>query len=148
MDTIAKNIADLLPKTVDEIITKNRDKIRLRIAVDQDFDALPLLLNVIDSRPIKSHAIEDWQMIRLEKPENGEGHSFIVGYRKNGVFITSAVKAIEYKDCKGLLLTKNSLYRLGEHSDNPLKTEMLLHICASLWVWGFGGSLGVLPIFY
>ncbi|PIV91325.1 MAG: hypothetical protein COZ20_01660 [Gallionellales bacterium CG_4_10_14_3_um_filter_54_96] len=148
MDAIAKNIAALIPTCLDEIITQNRDKTRLRLAVEDDFKSLPLLLDVIDSRTVKDNEIQDWRMIRLESTTDDQGAFFMIGYRKESVFITSDVKSIEYKDGKGLVLTQNSLYRLGKRSDKEPETGLLLHICASFWMWGFGGSLGILHIFY
>lgn len=143
-----KNIADLIPESLDEIITLNRDRVKLRMADEHDFDAFPFLVDIIDSRPVKDHEITDWRMIKIEIMPNNQGSCFILGYRKRRVFITSAVKSLEYKNGKGLVLTKNSLYRLGKRSRKEPETGLLLHICATLWAWGFGGSLGVLQIFY
>ncbi len=142
------DFSKLIPSCLDDIITINRDKATLRMATDVEIACLPPLIDMVDGRPVKEHEICDWLLICLDIPGVRTNPFFLVGYRQDGVFATSSVLSMDYKNGQGLAFTRNSFYKLGQKSKSPPDTPLLLHICACMGAWGMGGMFGVLPIFY
>ena len=149
VDAAADSLKAALPSSLDDIIRLNRDKFQMRLATGYEIKDLPLLIEVMGSDPMepKSGEISEWRYVVIDI-KDGEQTSFMVGYRHNNTFITSKVVAIEHNGETGFVRTKNSLYRLGKQGDGEPDFHLLMHICASLWVWGAGPSMGVPQVFY
>lgn len=140
---------NLLPKSLDDIIRKNRHLCSLRLSAHAELDALPSMITLINNQRQVRATISDWRFICWIRPQEVGGPvHFIVGINetRQRALMTSDVRAADLQ--KGLVLTKNSLYRLGCKGNGEPDVRMLLHICATLHAWGHGEFMGVPHVFY
>jgi hypothetical protein len=70
---------------------------------------------------------------------------FLLGYKRSA-FISSNIRSIDWKN--GLVLTKNSMYRLGTQGEGEPDFDARMLACAAFSDWGWGGMMGILPVFY
>ena len=142
-------LEDIIPKSLGEIITKNRDKVSLRLAAVEDFAALAPMVSSIDhQRPVRA-TINEWRIVCLVvSPELGGNKLIVSGMHQaqNCTWCTSAVVSVDFEN--NLVLTSNSIYQLGSKGEGEPDMHILLHICHCLHSWGIGEYLGALPIFY
>lgn len=136
----------LIPKSLDDVIRKNRDAASLRLTTDKE---LFELFEGIIPGPLKE-TIEDWRFIslHLQTPDRSATLTFLLGNRlSNGnPRITSDVTKVDLY--RGLVVTKSgSLYKLGSKGEGKPPFEGLVMICSAFHSWGFGEALGV-PHFY
>lgn len=141
-----EQVRALLPKSIDEIITINRDKAQLRIASADDIN--PLQCEIEEARMVTG-VVSRWCLIALELRNETDGCSATVhltGYNETlgRSWMTSLIKGIDLEN--GLLRTKSgSLYRMnGQSTDAP----DLPVVCATLNSWGMGSMLGLPHIFF
>jgi hypothetical protein len=138
---------DLIPKSIDNIIRDHRDEVCLRLVTDAEIAALPpIVLTMTELMPVKA-TITDYFVIRLDAKQKGE-ITIVVGTKEESgnLMYTSRVKSFDTKS--NLLLTQNSLYRMGAKSDKEPSAFVLMHICCMLNKWGIGQSFGVPEFFY
>jgi hypothetical protein len=143
------NLDDLIPKSLDEIIRKNRDKVSLRLAIADDFAALPPMVSSIDHQRLVRATINEWRMVCIVvSPELGGNKLILTGmHQAQGcTWCTSAIVSVDLEN--SLALTSNSIYQLGSKGEGEPDMHILLHICHCLNSWGMGEYLGALPIFY
>lgn len=137
-------IEQLIPKSLDDIIRHNRDKVQLRLATDEEiFD----LHQEITPGQLKD-AIDDWNLVALHQPELNTTLVFLLGdIRRNGhQRITSEVMGVDLD--RQILITKSgSLYQLGTPKNGAPDVDQLYIVCAAFHAWGFGKMLGV-PHFF
>lgn len=142
-------LSNLLPKTMDDIIQKNRHLYSLRLSFHEELNTLPPMVALIaDHRQVKAK-ISVWRFICWVRPEEiGGPVHFLLGINKarQRIIMTSDVRSVDFEN--GLVLTKNSLYRLGCKGNGDPEVRMLLHICATLHVWGHGEFMGIPHVFY
>ena len=62
------------------------------------------------------------------------------------VFNTSTIAGIDLGD--GLVVTKHSIYRIGEQGQGEPDSDLILYACNVLHRMGVGEMFGVLDIFY
>ncbi len=143
--SIEEQLQKLLPESVDDIIRKNRDELRLTLATEDELKALG---EALADGPV-THRLTGWNILMMHvSSERGHASSprligNVVGTGEP--WITSHVLGVDFP--KGLVKTKNSFYQVT----GPRATEEdtnLLHICAVLHEWGFGARYGVPHIFY
>jgi hypothetical protein len=139
---LAEKLEALVPKSLDDVIRKNRDRAKIYLSTAEEIAALhasDLLLNQPSS--IKG-ILRDWSYVTI-KVGKMPG-VFLLGYSitASRSLCTSLVVGI----ADNLVRTRSgSLYKLeGPATDQP----DLLHLCSQLWNWGVGESLGVPHIFY
>ena len=141
MDSIfKKQLEAVMPKSLDDIIRTNRDKLRAYVSADSELDVLRKPIAV---HPVKAE-ISGWAFVTLFAVETGLPLIYLTGYNDTAQcsWMTSCVTAID--GC--LVETKNgSLYRLVGHATEALD---LLHICATLNSWGVGQMFGIPNIHY
>lgn len=121
-------IQALIPKSLDDIIRLNRDK-------------------VTPGQP--KDIIDEWNLIALCQPAFNSVQVFLLGdSRESGEQrITSAVTGIDLD--KQLLITKSgSLYQLGSPKNGAPDMHQLICICTAFHGWGFANKLGVPHFFY
>lgn len=136
----------LIPKSLDDVIRRNRDAASLRLTTDKE---LFELYESIIPGPLKE-TIEDWRFIslQLQTPDRSATLTFLLGNRlSNGnPRITSDVIKVDLD--RGLVVTKSgSLYKLGTKGVDQPPFEGLVMICSAFHSWGFGEALGI-PNFY
>lgn len=139
-DTNRSVIKALIPKSLDDIIRKNRDQLRAYLSTAAELEALRESIPVVHVKSEISH----WAFITFRFTTSGMSPVYLTGYNLRGrcSWMTSHVIAID----GDLVATKSgSTYRLvGEKSDDL----DLLHICATLNTWGVGQKYGVPEFFF
>lgn len=140
MKSLEETLSQLLPKSLDDIIRANRHKAQLYFSTDDEIN--PLRGPLFDG-PIKAQ-ISKWAFITLHIAESQTSLVYLVGFNRTEhcTWMTSFVTGIGH----GMVTTNSgSIYELV--GDSTLDVD-LLHICATLHLWGVGKSLGVPHIFY
>jgi len=135
-------LEDLIPKSIDDIIRRNRELVTLEVV---QAESLPRLLKPIAPRRIEQdNAISDWRFIKL----NGAGIEkvMLLGTKPDHrAWITSEVQQIDLDN--QLVITKSgTLYALCKPGEGAPPFQHLAMICAAFNQWGFGEFLGVPPI--
>lgn len=145
-DSIEQALEKLIPKSLDDVIRKNREKFRLALATEDELAKLES--NEPDS-PVK-YTLTDWQVVMLHATlEDGAkiASPRLVGsvVETGESWITSHVLSIDTG--KSLVKTRNSFYRVVGPRVGEEKLD-LLNICIALHQWGLGTYLGVPEFFY
>lgn len=143
------SLEDIIPKCLDEIIQKHRDEISLRLSTAEDFAALPPMVSSINhQKPVRA-TINEWRIVCFVRPAAPGGNClFLTGIHQGQdcAWCTSSIVSLDFEN--NLVLTKNSLYRLGSKGEGEPELNIILHICSCLHTWGIGAYLGVLQVFY
>lgn len=144
-ESLGEQLERLLPKSLDDVLRANRDKMRLAFATHEEIQELA---DEVSSTGVR-HAIKDWQFIVMHLTDKDPTFKSVRLFGSvtatNEAWSTSHVVAIDMKN--GLVKTSNSTYRL----DGPQAAESeldLLHVCASLHYWNLGAMFDVPYIFY
>lgn len=144
-ESLNEQINKLMPQNLDDIVRINRDKLRLALATDEERKSLE---SVISETPVR-HTLTHWQILMLHATDNGlqkTSPRLIGRLQESGEpWITSNVTGIDVS--KGLVQTANSTYQIDGTPANEEDID-LMHICASLHLWGLGQFFGVPHIFY
>ena len=144
-DTVEEQLKRLLPKSLDDIVRENRDKLRLALATEEELKNLQAILTETSFR----YSLTRWNIVMLHLADGNRTVSSprLVGQvsETGESWITSHVVSID--TAHGLVQTRNSVYRIiGPRAEE--KDLDLLRICGSLHEWGLGQLFGVPPIFY
>lgn len=135
-------IDDLIPESLDDIIRspQARERFQIRLASGSEIEALGAK---IPSGAIKD-IIDDWRLIVFSDRQlaGSPPDLMLLGDSRGRGFswITSIVLKLDLEH--GTLLTRNSLYGLGERGEGEPPPEHLLRVCAALHDWGLGKPLG------
>lgn len=144
---VEQTLEQLVPKNLDDIIRMRRDVFTLRMSTSEDFAELPTFASTLNNQMHIRATINEWRIVCLDLHEAGKKH-ILIGYfdDTNKVWGTSELLSADF--VKNLVLTKNSIYRLGSKGYGEPTTELLLHICYLFHQWGFGKKFGIPEIFY
>jgi hypothetical protein len=143
-DQLSKALNDLIPKSLDEIVTLHRDECILRPSIAEDLARLkPMDSTISEQKPDKG-TIDDWRIIAASG--TSKTLLFLTGtHRSKDVpYMTSDIVSID----GNTVVTNNSVYHLGVKGEGEPDMMIILHICATLHYWGAGAYLGVPYIFY
>jgi hypothetical protein len=147
--TLEQAIKQLVPNSLDDIIRAHRDEFSMRLANVEDVAALPKMISMLDKqKPIRA-TIQQWRIVCFARHAKLGGNALILTgtHEARGCnWATSFVKAVDFEN--GLVLTENSVYKLGIKGEGEPHLHILLHICHALHKWGYGDYLGVLSVFY
>lgn len=145
-DTLEKSIKQAVPCSLDDIIRKRRDELSLRLSTAEDFAELPSMVSALDNQKQIKATINGWRVICLDN--NGRKKHMLTGINEatGHVLATSLLKSVDLGN--DLLLTENSIYRLGTKGEGEPTFHELLHLCYMFHSWGFGARFGVPEIFY
>lgn len=144
---IGQQLIDLIPKTLDDIIRKNRDLVELGLATPAEIQTL--------EKPIPYDAkdvSENWRLVSLRlKTAPPECSLRLIGDSKaNGGSprITSNLISIDIN--RNVVLTSSgSIYRLGQQRGvGEPSSGHLMCVCAALHRWDSGNLLGAPEFFY
>lgn len=146
-DTQVFHLQDLVPKSLDDIVRANRDKLRLAFATEEEM--MSLELDIPSGGPVR-HTLEGWNVLMMHASAGGKVQSvpkLLGSVEGTGqCWITSTVKGIDLDT--GLVQTENSLYRVvGPRSFEP-SMHLLIHVCVFLNQRGGGPFLSIPPFFY
>ncbi|MBC7751146.1 MAG: hypothetical protein H7Z73_05425 [Candidatus Saccharibacteria bacterium] len=140
-----KTVDALVPKSLDDIIRKNRDKAALRLTTPEEM--MELRQKIFFSEP--KAIMDEWSLISMIRLTDGFVQVYLLGNIRGKTIhrLTSTVQQIDLD--KQLLITQSgSLYQLGKPLDGEHGMHQLMAICAIFHTWGFGNFLGVPQFFY
>lgn len=143
---LVQHIDDLIPKTLDDIIRKNRELMELGLSTPDEIRALQA--EVQQGLPIKD-MIDDWHLISLRSKQSGDVKILLLGQsqKENIAWMTSLIVRIDLT--QSVIVTQSgSLYGLGSQGAGEPSRGQLIHVCATLHKWGSGEFLGVPHFFY
>lgn len=146
-DNLEQALKQAIPENLDNIIREHRDRLTLRMSTADELTELPPMVSMLGEQIQMRATIKDWWIVCLD--QNQIGKNFIlVGTNESTdeVWATSAIKSVDFEN--GLVLTDNSVYRLGQKGDGEPTFPFLLHLCSQFHKWGFGPTFGVPHIFY
>lgn len=135
-----------LPATLDEIVTRNRERWQIGLATATETAALA---GAVCAAPGEERDIlADWRLIAIRDRHMGEVMIVLLAdaMRAGTNWSTSLVKTVDFD--RRLARTRNSVYALADHGEGEPPLLHLLHLCATLHAWGVGTSLGAPAIFY
>ena len=141
------HLQDLVPKSLDDIVRANRDKLRLAFATEEE---MKLLERDIPSGGPVRHTLEGWNVLMMHATAGGKVQSvpkLLGSVEGTGqCWITSTIKGIDLDT--GLVQTENSRYRVvGPRLFEP-SMHLLIHVCVFLNQRGVGSFLGIPAFFY
>jgi DNA-binding Xre family transcriptional regulator len=137
---------DVIPSCLDNIIREHRDELNLRMSSAEDLAELPPIVSAMDNQKQVKATVNEWRIVCLAG-SIGKGLMLTgVDAKTGNIWATSLIKAIDLEN--HLVLTSNSLYRLGSKGDGEPTFNTLLHLCYMLHKWGYGPRHGVPEIFY
>ena len=139
-------LEQVVPKSLSDIIRKNRDRYELRLSTEQDLAAFAPMVSKMDSARQIRDTINDWRIVCLQAAAGKT--QFLTGIAESvdTVWATSTIVSVDFEN--GLVLTSNSVYRLGSKGIGEPGLRMLMHICACFRAWGWSEQLGSPQIFY
>lgn len=146
IEKLTTAIEQLIPKSLDDIIRKNRDLVQLRLATDEEIFALHQVITPGQPKDV----IAEWNLIALHQPAFSNVQIFLLGdvSSSDQQRVTSEVVGIDLD--RQLVVTKSgSLYQLiGSPKNGDPDPQQLMCICSVFHEWGFGEKLGVPHFFY
>lgn len=140
-------IKQIIPSSLDDIVRLNRDLLTLRLSTPEDLAELSDIASGMDDHVQARATIREWRIICLDLNAAGKKH-ILTGYVEstNTVWGTSLLLSVDLG--RNLVLTENSVYRLGSKGNGEPTADILLHMCHLFHQWGFGARFGVPEIIY
>lgn len=136
-----------IPSSLDNIIRERRDELSLRMSTAEDIAELPSMVSLFDNPKQVKATVNEWRIICLDQNIVGKSYMLTgIDASTGNVWATSLIKSVDLEN--NLVLTGNSLYRLGTKGEGEPTLNVLLHLCYMLHKWGLGTRFGVPPIFY
>lgn len=145
--TLEQAVAQIIPSSLDDIIRLRRDEFALRLATAEEISALPSMVSTLGHQIQIRATINEWRIVCLDHKVAGKKY-ILTGYNESTKMTwgTSELKSADLGN--NLILTENSIYKLGTKGEGEPTPDLLLHICHLFHQWGFGKRFGVLEIFY
>lgn len=144
MGNISDSPRDVIPRTLDQIITQHRDLCALRLSFDGELAELQR--TIIADEQDATYWVANWRILCLDRaPEDGGKCHFLLGY---AAFTTTpclscALVGID-TTWRWAVSAAGSLYRLiGKRECSEPPATQLLQFCAALCSWRVGKFLGV-----
>ncbi|VVC82475.1 hypothetical protein [Sideroxydans sp. CL21] len=144
MNGLAKAFKTAVPESIDSIITLHRENASLSVLDDAHIAFIPNV--AMDRQMSVKGMIEGWYVVRLDIPSKLFIADIMFGYKNGRVFRTSPVVAISPE--AGLVVTRNSVYKLGTKGESEPDLALRLHVCNFLHSINLGEFFGVLHVFY
>ena len=145
LTTLGQQIEALIPQSLDDIIRKNRDLVKLRQSSEEEI--LELYHEITPGHP--KDVMDEWTLITLDAFISNFKQIMLIGdVRRSGIQrITSVVQQIDMD--RQLLITKSgSLYQLGTPKIGPPDSHQLMCICSGFHEWNIGNFVGAPHFFY
>lgn len=147
--SVGVQLEALIPKNLDDIVRKNREKCSLHLSSRDEIAALAKII-VAGQNNIRDE-IENWRIVTIDVAKSyGEMALVLIGdaLRAKQVWNTSPLVGVDF--ASRVVLTKSgSLYRLtGPEGAGEPPAGHLVHVCVMLHTWGSGPYLGVPRFFY
>ena len=152
LEHIVASIEAQLPRSLDQIITKNRDFASQYIATQKQVASLRKTIPHPGDLLIKK-SIDDWRLVTLDIKHAGEVVTYVrlLGNddeERGSCTLTSPILGIDLGT--GIVVTcSGSFYRLvGPRGEGEPTLNQLLLVCADHHKVGYGEFFGVLHVFY
>lgn len=133
-----------IPTTLDEVVTKNRELYEIRLATQDEIDALR---GEIDAPTgAEKDVMCDWRLIAIRDRRQLIAQLVLLGdvWGKPTIRCTSEVLVISPN--KQRIRTRNSIYGLTRAGEGEPPQIHLLHLCSTLHGWGLGQILGAIEV--
>jgi hypothetical protein len=136
-----------IPKSLDDIVRSNRDRVSFGLATEAEIAALPE--NVGPSPP--TDVIDVWHLISLRERggdavETVSVHLLGWSQVRRMSWIMSAVVALD-RNRNQARTRSGTRYDLGTPGHGEPGLELRLLVCRALNMWGLGKALNVLDVF-
>lgn len=145
--TLEETLNQVVPKNLDDIIRIRRDDLTLRMSTDEDLAGLPPMASTLNHQMQIRATINEWRVVCLDLHKAGKKH-ILTGYYDDTNTVWGTSELLSADLVQNLVLTKNSIYRLGFKGSGEPTSDLLLHICYLFHQWGFGPKFGVPKIIY
>ena len=140
MNTLLDARSAICPKSLDDIIRSNRDRMRAYLTTEEE------LLTLRGPGPIQAVTgmITHWNFVTFFLTESKTANIHLTGYNaaEQSSWMTSIIVAI---DGNAVVTHTGSLYILEGEKSEELDLE---YICATLNSWGIGQKFDVPPFFF
>ncbi len=150
---IRKALEQMMPKSLDDIVRRSRDRVQIGLAMAEELAALAA---TVEPGPIRD-TMAEWRIIAIRTIDPSidarttavsRSHLSLLGWAA-GMRCPRLTSEIAQIDISGRLVrTRNSLYRLGSRGEGEPPQEHLICVCAATHSWGFGGVIGAPAFFY
>lgn len=138
---------DLIPKSLDDVIRRNRDQLKLERVSLNDLVHLNSNLKFTCINGVIQDAFFYKRVISAHPIE----HVFLVGFIQNdegkNAYHTSPIKYFD-KQNNAVLTASGSYYLIESYLIGEPKLDFLLHICSVAHRDNWGAFFGVLEVFY
>lgn len=138
-----ENLNDHLPHTLDQIVTRNRDQVEIRLATPEE--VAQLAAEILQPEAVKD-TITDWYPIVFRVRDDLTIRIFGVFESRGTVSYTSRVLMLD--EAAGLAISDRSIYRLGKGGEGDPPRAFVVALCALLNESGVGKALGVPEVFF
>lgn len=144
-DDLSQQLNKIIPKNLDDIIRKNRDKMKLVVAADEDLIKVAGEINEHEATAELDH-VYFYKRVSLVPNLKIETLT-LVGYNLDGSpYHTSEIMRFDARRAR--VLTKSgSIYILKNLGNGEPPSELLMMICAMIRKDGAGSYFGVPEIF-
>lgn len=146
--TMAETLNALIPATLDQIITRNRDVCSLYLSSDEDLAELNK--TIVAAERDATDEIVEWRVVCLERsPELGRKAHILLGdaVRAGVPWTTSPLVYID-RGSGWAVTASGSMYRLvGKKAPGEPPLLHMLHLCRTLHFWKIGEFLGAFEVF-
>lgn len=143
----SQEIAKLLPKSLDDIVRKNRDQLRLEYLKLDDLSHINKPLTITNLLGTLEDSFLYTRIVKGQK----QNHAFLVGYLRSGdekiAYHTSPLKFIDFS-CQAVLTASGSNYIIKNLIEDNPGQNLLMHICAIAYRDGWGEHFDVPHFFY
>lgn len=140
--SIEEQLNAVLPKSLDGIITKNRDKLKFELATKADLENLERSIPITNLQGIfKTAFIYKWVITGMQEPQ-----LFVVGRLdgSNGTLGWHTSRVVGYDSSTNTVLTNSgSHYVINEFSDPECDSDLLVVICGWMNTTQAGQIFGV-----
>ena len=142
-DQLAVAIEALKPKTLDDIIRKNRDKLQLRVANEIEIQDLHSDLDASNQKEI----FEDWSLIAFVTKD--KTYLRLIGEARSckKTKMTSIILKTDMRQ-KVVSTLSGSMYQLGTPNEGEPDLNQRIFICSFLHDVWLGPSFGVPEFFF
>lgn len=141
-------LTDLLAlRTLDAIVTRGRERFQIGLATPAEMATLAAIIDVAAGS--EKDVLEDWRLVALRNLQSPCDAAFVLlghATRQQMNLCTSDVVGLAVEHA--VARTKHSIYRLGTAGSGEPPTQHILHLCATLHMWGFGEEFGVPYVYY
>lgn len=146
-DSGITKLIELVPKSLDDIIRKNRNELKLEYVIPDELSTLNQPFKITNLKG----TIEDAFLYKRIISGNEIEHIFLVGFMKleddRVAYHTSPLKLIDLEN-RAVLTNSGSHYMITNFSNhNPIQ-DLLIHICVVAHRDGWGEHFDVPHFFY